>query len=464
MHVGGVRTALFAWLVARQGGGKFVLRIEDTDQSREIAGAEFHIIKSLKALGLDYNEGPDIGGPFAPYRQSQRLDSYKSWAQKLIDADRAYADPYSAEEVQAFRTQAQQSKQPFLFRDHRPDKPPTWDGSRPLRFKSQPQPMNWEDTVMGSLSTGPEVVDDFVLIKSDGYPTYNFAHIIDDAEMEITHVIRAQEFLASVPNYLNLYEALGLEPPLMATVPHILAPEGNKKLSKRDGAKDVLEYIDDGFLPEALVNFIASLGWNDGTEQEIFSVEELKSKFRLSRVQKSGARFDEKRLLWMNGRYIRHLGIDDLYEKTVSYWAQEAKESTDEYKKAVLRLVQDRLKFFSELPLLTNFFFREPDIKQVLSLYTQDKQLKNLQPHDHIKKLKAVIDELSSSDFNEEDIRSRLNNLLESLSTKPRILFSVVRVAITGTGSSPELFGTLAVLGKEATLKRLQQAISALAK
>ena len=236
IHVGNIRTALFAWLVARQSGGQFVLRIEDTDRARHVESAEQHIIDSLKSLGLDYDEGPDIGGQYAPYRQSERLDSYKKWAQVLIDKGRAYADPYSPEEIQAFRDQAQAQKLPFLYRNHRPENPPVWDGTRPLRFKSNPKAYVRIDAVMGELKTGPEVIDDIILIKSDGYPTYNFAHIIDDEEMRISHIIRGQEFLASIPNYLNIYEALELTPPIMATLPHILAPEGNKKLGKRDGA------------------------------------------------------------------------------------------------------------------------------------------------------------------------------------------------------------------------------------
>ncbi len=211
LHVGGIRTALFAWLVARQAGGQFILRLEDTDKNREVEGSAEHLIASLTALGLQYDEGPDIGGPYGPYRQSDRLDIYRAWAQKLIDADRAYADPYTPEEVQGLRDAATASKKPFLYRDHRPENPPVWDGSQPLRFKSEPKPYAWQDAVMGDLSTGPEVIDDFILMKSDGYPTYNFAHIVDDAEMRITHIIRGQEFISSMPNYLNLYEALGYD-------------------------------------------------------------------------------------------------------------------------------------------------------------------------------------------------------------------------------------------------------------
>ena len=190
MHVGGVRTALFAWLIARQQHGQFILRLEDTDQKREVAGSAEHILVSLNALGVTHDEGPDIGGPHGPYIQSQRLDIYREWAQRLIDAGRAYADPYSVEELEEFRQAAREQKKAFLYRDHRPENPPAWDGSTPLRFKSDPKPYEWHDEVMGDLSTGPEVIDDFILMKSDGYPTYNFAHIVDDAEMQISHVIR----------------------------------------------------------------------------------------------------------------------------------------------------------------------------------------------------------------------------------------------------------------------------------
>ncbi len=221
LHVGGIRTALFAWLVARQAGGEFILRIEDTDRAREVEGAEAHIIQSLKVLGLDYDEGPDVPGDYGPYRQTERLAKYQEWAQVLIDAGRAYADPYTSEEVQAFREQAQKAKKPFLYRKHRPENPPKWDGTTALRFKSDPKDYRWTDAVMGDLHAGAEAIDDFILIKSDGFPTYNFAHIVDDHEMQISHVIRGQEFIASVPNYLNLYEALEFEVPVLATMPHI---------------------------------------------------------------------------------------------------------------------------------------------------------------------------------------------------------------------------------------------------
>lgn len=464
LHVGGIRTALFGWLLARQTGGKFILRFEDTDKKREVVGADEHLMQSLRILGLDYDEGPDIGGPFAPYRQSERLESYQEWGQKLIESGRAYGDPYSQQEVQAFRDQAKAAKTPFLFRNHRPKNPAEWKPGLPLRFLSEPKAYKWTDEVMGQMQTGPETIDDFILIKSDGYPTYNFAHIVDDEQMQITHVIRGQEFLASVPNYLNLYEAMGITHPLLATVPHILGPDGNKKLSKRDGAKDVLDYIREGILPETLINFIASLGWNDGTEQEIFSREELVKKFALADVQRSGAKFDEKRLLWLNGHYIRQLPLESLYEQVSELWPKAAKPATAAYKKSVLALVQERLKFLAELPGLVDFFFTEPDVKSVRGLFKEpvDKQLQKIDSNQIPKLLQAATSQLKASDFTEEDIGRRLNGLLESLPSKPGILFAVVRIAVTGSQSSPQLFGTLQVLGKQVSLKRLDVAIAAL--
>jgi glutamyl-tRNA synthetase len=457
LHVGGVRTALFAWLVARGSKGQFILRIEDTDQAREVEGSADHLIKSLTALGINYDEGPDIGGNYGPYFQSQRLETYKRWAQKLIDSGRAYADPYKAEEIQAFRDQARADKKAFLYRDHRPENPPVWDGSMPLRFKSEPKSYKWHDEVMGDLHAGPEVIDDIILIKSDGFPTYNFAHIIDDEEMKISHVIRGQEFLSSQPNYLNLYEALDIAFPVFATMPHILAESGNKKLGKRDGAKDVLDYFREGYLPETLINFIASLGWNDGTEQEIFSREELIEKFSLDRVQRSGARFDEQRLLWMNGQHLRLLSLDELYERATDFWLGSAEGASEKLKKQILSLVQDRLKTLADLPTLTSYFFAEPTPNW--SMISENKQLSKISTDDAVSLLKASSSAFEVSKFDPESIQNTLNKLLETTGQKPGVLFSLIRLAVSWAPFSPALNETLAVLGKETTLARLAQSL-----
>lgn len=460
LHVGGVRTALFAWLLARQSGGQFILRLEDTDKVREVEGSGQHIMDSLSWLGLHWDEGVDIGGKYGPYKQSDRLDIYKEWAQKLVDKGRAYADPYSKEELDEFRAQAQAAKKPFLFRKHRPENPPAWDGTQPLRFKSDPKSYRWHDEVMGDLSAGEEAVDDFILMKSDGYPTYNFCHIIDDLLMECTHVLRSQEFIASTPKFLNLYEALEIERPLLGTLPYVMGPDGKKKLSKRDGAKDVLDYAREGFLPEALVNFMATLGWNDGTEQEVFSVDELIQKFSLSRVQKGGAKFDEQRLTWLNGAHIRALKLDDLYEKVTDFWPAEANNYDDDYKMKVLGLVQERLKFFAELPALTLFFFTDLPVDP--KLWQEHKQLKKLGGGGLKSLLESAKTVLESSDFTTADLTEKLNRLLETTGQKPAVLFSLVRIATTQAPASPGLAETLAVLGKETSLRRIHATLAAL--
>lgn len=451
LHVGGVRTALFAWLVARQAGGEFLLRIEDTDRDRHVEHAEAHIMESLKWLGLQWDQEPE--------RQSRRLDIYKKWAKKLVETGRAYADNSSVEQLDELRQKAKEQKRPFLFRDHRPESPPAWDGTSPLRFKSDPKPYKWTDEVMGKLSAGPEAIDDFIIIKSDGFPTYNFAHVIDDHEMGISHVIRSQEFLPSIPKFLNLYEALQIERPKLATLPYVMGLGGKKKLSKRDGAKDILDYRRQGYLPEALINFLATLGWNDGTKQEIYTLGELVERFSLERVQKSGAHFDERRLEWMNGHYIRELPIGELTERVKDFWPKQASSASEDYKKSVLALLQERLKYLAELAQLSEFFFNEPKTKQILKLYKEPVD-KNLQknPPDYKNFLGAVIKELSGSDFSTTDTSTRLNKLLTSLKTKPAVLFPVIRIAIAGSRFSPEIFGTLSTLGKEESLKRLQKA------
>lgn len=483
LHVGNIRTGLFAWLLARRLDGTFILRLEDTDKKREVQGSTEHLQKCLEVLGIEVDEGYGKGGRFGPYKQSDRLEIYKRWAQKLIDSGRAYADPYTSEQIQALRDQAKVEKRAFLYRHHRPENPPIWDGTMPLRFKSEPKKYSWHDEVMGELSTGPEVIDDFILIKSDGFPTYNFAHIVDDAEMQITHIIRGQEFISSQPNYLNLYEALGIHErpshserspvaghegrkdeqemsyfrPIFATMPHILAPTGGKKLGKRDGAKDVLDYTRDGILPEALVNFIASLGWNDGSEQEIFSHQELIAKFSLDRVQKSGARFDEQRLIWMNGQWIRRFNLDDLYERSANFWPASADGVTIERKKEILALVQDRLKTLQDLPTLCSYFFEEPTPNW--GMIVDNKQLRKLERDEIVTLLEATKTSLENSRFDAKTLQEALNQLLEVTGQKPGILFSLIRLAISWAPFSPALNDTLATLGKEAAIGRLQKAI-----
>lgn len=463
MHVGNVRAALFPWLLARQKAGAFVLRIEDTDQARYVEGATDIILETLDWLGLDWDEGPQRGGEYGPYFQTQRREVYREWAQKLIDKGLAYADPYTSEQVQGFREEARAQKKPFLYRNHRPANPPAWDGSQPLRFKvAEPKRYTWNDPVMGELSAGEEVLDDFIIIKADGLPTYNFAHIVDDYEMGVTHVIRGLEYISSIPRYLSLYEALEIEPPVLACLPHIMAPDGKKKLGKRDGAKSVTDYRTDGILPEAMLNFLASMGWNDGTEQEIFGRDELIEKFSLERVQRSGAKFDEQRLLWLNGQWIRRLSLDDLYERVGQYWPESAAKANEDYMRRVLSLVQDRLKTLAELPLMTRYFFEEPDVD--IELITSNKQLKKLSPDEQKQLLLTTQQQLETlENWTPEAIQDTLNQLLVETDQKPGILFSLIRIATTWAPFSPQLNETLALLGKNTVVSRLKNAITLVA-
>lgn len=472
LHCGVVRTALFAWLIAKQSGGQFLLRIEDTDKVREVEGGIQNIKDTLRWLGLNWDEGPDVGGPHAPYIQSERLGIYKKYTQELIDKGHAYVDPYSKEELDALREKAKAEKRPFLYRDHRPDasasKTEDWYGKKPVRIKLDPKTWNWDDAVMGKVSLGPEMIDDYIIIKADGYPTYNFAHIIDDHLMQITHITRSQEFISSVPKFLATHEALGWESPVNLILPQVMDETGRAKLSKRKGAKSVLEYRDMGFLPEALINFMATIGWNDGTEQEIYSLDELIQKFSIDRIQKSGGIFDEKRLLWMNGVYIRNLQIEELYARAQPFWPKESDApgpSLDRlhdsaYKMKVLELAQERLKYLAELPHLTSFFFFDLPINHML--WQDNKQLGKLSNAQVKELLQIAKQSLDKNDFSQDNLTKHLNSLLEQTGQKPAVLFSLIRVATTQAPASPGLAETMALLGRDVCLKRIDAMINSL--
>ena len=458
IHIGNVRSAIYPYLLARQNNGKMILRIEDTDRACYVEGATELIEDTLEWLGLKWDEGPIVGGPHVPYFQSERKEIYHAYARKLIESGRAYADPTPPEKIDEYRKKCSQEKIPFLYRNFRPDNPQEWQPGIPLRFKTEPKSYSWHDEVMGDMHTGPEVLDDIILIKKDGYPTYNFAHIVDDAEMGVTHVMRGVEYLSSTPNYLALYEALGLTRPKLVSLPHILAPQGNKKLGKRDGAKSVTEYRDDGVLAEAMLNYLACLGWNDGTEQEIYTMDELIKNFSLDRIQSSGARYDETKLLWMNGQWIRRIfdeqGAKVLYARTQNFWPEVAKDASDDYRLKVLSIIYDRLKTLSDLREMTAYFFADPEID--LDLITNNKFLKKISEAELESLLKIVISKLSSiAEWDAGSLQSALNDLLQETGKKPAELFSLVRIAISFAPFSPALNLTMEVLGREKTLARL---------
>lgn len=458
IHIGNVRSAIYPYLVAKQTEGKMILRIEDTDRERYVEGATELIEDTLKWLGLDWDEGPIVGGPNEPYFQSERREIYMAWAKKLLESGRAYADPTPSEKIDEYRRECNDKKVPFLYRNFRPENPPEWEPGMPIRFKAEPKEYEWHDEVMGDMHTGPEVLDDIILIKKDGYPTYNFAHIVDDAEMGITHVMRGVEYLSSTPNYLALYEAFGLTRPKLVSLPHILAPTGNKKLGKRDGAKSVTEYRDDGILAEAMLNYLACLGWNDGTEQEIYTKDELIEKFSLDRIQNSGARYDETKLLWMNGQWIRRIfdtqGARALYDRTVNFWPESASEHSEDYRIKVLSIIYDRLKTLSDLKEMTNYFFVDPviDVKTIV----ENKFLKKFSEAEIEEMLKATVAKLTSvKDWGADSLQDALNELLNETDKKPAELFSLIRIAVSFASFSPALNLTLEVLRRDTVLARL---------
>ena len=462
IHIGNVRSAIYPYLVAKQTGGKMILRIEDTDRARYVEGATELIEDTLKWLGMNWDEGPEVGGEHEPYFQTERQDHYIAWAKKLIAAGRAYADPTTPEQIEEYRAKCNAEKVPFLYRNFRPENTPEWEIGMPLRFKAEPKEYSWHDEVMGDMHTGPEVLDDIILIKKDGLPTYNFAHIIDDEEMGVTHIMRGVEYLSSMPNYLAIYEALGLNHPKFVSLPHILAPTGNKKLGKRDGAKSVVEYRDDGVLPEAMLNYLACLGWNDGTEQEIYTKDELIEKFSIDKIQTSGARYDEVKLLWMNGQWIRRIadeqGIDVLYERTAGFWPEV--DASDDYKKRVLAIIYDRLKVLSDLKTMTGYFFADPEVD--MSMILENKFLKKFTPAELKELLEKSITKLSAAEWNVDALQNALNELLAETDKKPAELFSLIRLSLSFAPFSPALNLTLEVLGKDISLKRLQAVVDQL--
>ena len=484
IHIGNVRSAIYPYLIARQNHGQFILRIEDTDQSRFVEGAAELVFDTLKWLGLNWDEGPMVGGPDEPYYQTERKDIYLAWAKKLLEKGLAYADDTPSEKIEEYKKLDNEQKIPYLYRNHRPANPPEWHEGLPIRFKTTPKHYEWHDEVMGDMQTGPEVLDDIILIKKDGLPTYNFAHIVDDTLMKITYITRGVEYLSSTPNYLALYDALGLPRHLFVSMPHILAPTGNKKLGKRDGAKSVTEYRDDGFLPEAMLNYLACLGWNDGTEQEIYSIDEMIEKFEISRIQNSGARFDETKILWMNGQWIRKIadeqGIDALYAKTcltsgsedfsryqvfkpINFWPESASQETDEYKKSVLSIIYDRLKTLSDLRTMTTYFFEEPTID--LDLIYNNKFLKKLSETEYRDLLRLTIEKLNEVEeeaWTDDNLQAKLNELLATTGKKPAEYFSLIRIAVSFAPFSPALHQTLRVLGKNRTLARLNRVHTAI--
>ncbi|NLM40644.1 MAG: glutamate--tRNA ligase, partial [Firmicutes bacterium] len=372
LHVGGARTALYNWLFARKHGGSFVLRIEDTDLARSTDESVQGILEGMRFLGLDWDEGPGVGGSFGPYFQTERIDLYEEYAQKLVEKGRAYECFCTPEELDEQRRIQREQKLDMHY-DGRclrltEAEKETYraEGRKPvLRFLSVKEgELEFPDIVRGSVKFPNSQVDDFVIMKSDGVPTYNFAVVIDDALMEITHVIRGEDHIPNTPKQIQLYEALGFEVPRFAHIPMILGSD-KTRLSKRHGATSVTQFAEEGYLPDAMVNYLALLGWGYDDSQTLFSREELIEKFSLERVSKNAAVFDFQKLQWMNGVYIRELSLDEFYKRALPYLQQaglvpeEMTADVEEKARKVLSEMQSRVKLVSEVVEMSRYFFTD---------------------------------------------------------------------------------------------------------
>jgi glutamyl-tRNA synthetase len=473
LHIGGVRTALFAYLFAKQQGGTFILRIEDTDKAREVQESAAHIMESLRWLELEWDYGPDKPGPFGSCIQSERLAVYQRYAEALIAKGLAYVDPYTPTEVDEFRAAATAQKQPFLFRNHRPDPStlPAWDGTQPLRFKvPHITRTTWTDVVRGELSAGPEALDDFIIMKADGFPTYNFAHIVDDYEMGVTHVMRGEEFIASTPKFISLIDALEFPRPQFVTLPPIMGPDGKKKLSKRDGAKDLLEYRSDGYLPGAMRNFLALIGWNPGGEVELFPGTALLDAFSLEKIQRSGGAFNETKLKWMNHQYLA--ALPDTTENTqfkfeyvlaalperITGAAQYSEERVRKLVPTILERVHNQTEIRAAAEAGEyDYAFMVPDYTANLLQWKNDATVRDAAP-----RLTHVATLLTNTDFSAPDaIKSTLWPYAEEIG-RGEVLWPL-RVALSGRAQSPDPFTLAYILGAEETLARITTACGKIA-
>lgn len=466
-HIGGIRTALFAYLHARKHNGTFILRIEDTDKEREVAGSIEHTKEALTWIGIDWDYGPDKPGSFVSCIQSERLPIYLKYAHELIAKGLAYPDPYTPEEVAAFKQQAIDAKQPFLIRNHRPATFDVWDGTRPLRLKvPEVKRYNWTDVTRGELSAGEEMLDDVILIKSDGYPTYNFAHIIDDYEMGVTHIMRSDEFISSTPKFLSIYDALGITHPEFVTLPPILRDDRTKKLGKRDGAKDILEYRADGYLPSAMMNFLALTGWNPGTEQEVFTHDELIESFDIHKIQRAGAVFNEEKLLWMNKQHLNQLSSEAFaayLNQHIPAHLTELPGYSAEKLATLAPVIRERITTTAEFATMAtageyDFAFTAPTYETDILRWKNDAQVSAGLP-----RLQEAITILETADFTSPDtIKTALMPYAEIVG-KGELLWPL-RTALSGRTQSPDPFTIAYIIGQGETISRLKTACDKLGK
>ena len=471
LHIGGVRTALFNWLFARHHNGMFVLRIEDTDRKRFVPESLQLITEGLRWLGLDWDEGPEVGGAYGPYVQSERTELYRQWADWLIERDLAYPCYCTSERLDQLREEQRANKLPSGYDRHcrnltaeeRTRLHEECGGEHVIRFK---MPLEGETTI-DDLLRGPITFDnsqlqDLVLLKSDGFPTYHLANVVDDHLMRISHILRAEEWISSAPVHKNLYDAFGWEMPLIAHLPVILNPNGKGKLSKRsagftqDGVKvPVLlhEFREGGYLPPALVNFLTNIGWSFGEDREVFTVEETIARFDLARVNPAGGAFPIEKLDWLNGVYLRDLDPMALAKLVRPVLEQAGYEVNLDVLMKVIPLIRERLKTLNDAPERAGLFFEETfepcPVEDVIQ-----KKMDVPRTRDVLAAAQAALAELP--DFELETIEPALRALLEELDLKPGQVFGTLRMAVTARQVTPPLFETMAVLGREKVLARLE--------
>jgi glutamyl-tRNA synthetase len=472
-HVGNIRTALFNWLFARHEGGSFVLRIEDTDQTRLVPGALEKVLESLRWLRLDWDEGPEVGGPHGPYFQSERLEIYHRYANQLLESGWAYLCYCTPERLEALRTEQARLKQPPRYDRHCRDlsDEERWERAgrglkAVVRFKTPLDgKTSFTDLVRDDITFENATLDDFIIIKSDLYPTYHLANVVDDHLMEISHVLRAEEWLPSTPRHLLLYQALSWQPPLFAHLPMLLGKD-RSKLSKRHGATSVLEYAEQGYLPEAMFNFLGLLGWSLDDHTEIISREQFIQHFSLERIVKSPAIFDPDKLTWMNGGYMRSLPPERLVALVRGRLERDlppdAPRPLDEgYILRMVPLIRERVKRLDDLKRFAEFFFLGDDLDYSVS----DLLGKAFagRPQDAALALGAARERLASlPSWDEQSLEGALRPLAENLSLKAGDLFMLVRVAVTGGPVAPPLFQSMTILGREICLARLRRALDRL--
>ncbi len=470
-HVGNIRSALFNWLYARHTGGTFIVRIEDTDQARLVPGSLDAILDALRWLGLDWDEGPGADAAHGPYVQSERLDLYREHADWLLAEGKAYHCYCTPARLDAVRKERQKARQPTGY-DRRCREP---EGAAQAREENPNPPVvrfkmpvegniTVDDFVRGEVTFDVSLLDDFVLLKSDGYPTYHLANVVDDHLMEITHVMRAEEWLPSAPRHRLLYEAFGYEMPVLVHLPLILGPD-RSKLSKRHGAASVLEFRDMGYLPDAMFNFLALLGWSLDETSEVFTKDDLVRHFTPERILANPAVFNIEKLDWFNGLYIRGMGDDALADALVP-WLEDPTSGLPgntvpvdrAYLASIVPLERERLKRLSEAPEMLSFFFEERLDYDASMLVP-----KGLDADGARGALEAALATAEyADDWSGGALETAYRALAERLGVKTGQLFGAMRVAVTGRTAAPPLFDTLSVLGKERCVSRLRAALAAL--